>query len=270
MSDGSKIDYCDASIQPTGWGCYGPNGTPEKPARCPYCFAFRMARRNLRGCPECRAFVPHWHPEELEKPAAWRRPRRVFIESMGDLFGAGVTGDHIAAVLGAMSNNPQHTYLLLTKCPESMVANMGVLEQAVRRMAAEVPSPAGIPMWYKNKVADRALHDIVTSKWWLGVTVTNQQDADERLPLLAKMAGWHKWVSIEPLLGPIDIRRAVTEWVCIGAQTGPGSVPPAKAWVNDIVWRCKAAGVPLFMKRNLAGVWGPDLIQEYPEARKAR
>ena len=67
MADRTRIDWCDATINPWGWGCYGPGGTAEHPQRCSYCYAETLGKRHLRTCPDCRAFVPHWHEEELRK-----------------------------------------------------------------------------------------------------------------------------------------------------------------------------------------------------------
>lgn len=263
MSDGSSIDYVDATINPLGWGCLGPGGTAEKPARCPYCYGYRMAKRNLRDCPQCRAFVPHWHPEELDKLSHWTKPRRVFVESMGDLFDSCVTSYQRQAVMQSICEYGQHTYLMLTKEAESMA----------KRMVTWNTPP------FPNL--------------WLGTSITNQQDADERIPWLLKTPAAHRWLSVEPMQGPVGLlpwlpivrgigvkyRRRILndrleaspiQWIAIGAETGnrKGKVTPKREWLEAIVAQCEAGDVPVFLKSNLASVWGGELIQQYPEGWK--
>ena len=237
MSQNSKIDYVDSSINPTGWGCFGPGGTAEKPNRCPYCYGWRMAKRNLRECPQCRDFVPHWHAEELNKLARWERGRRVLVESMGDLFGAGVHSWQREAIFRAVVFNKQHTCLFLTKEAEGMQKVMS----------------------YWNGPPVRNL--------WLGVSVTNQTDAGERIRHLVRTPAAVRFLSVEPLLGAIDHLAGGISWVIIGAQTGPSAVKPERRWVEVIADQCKA-DVPIFMKANLQAVWETPLIQQYPEARE--
>lgn len=264
MSDNTRIDWAQATINPLGWGCYGPSGTPEKPNRCPWCYAHRMAKRNLRDCPQCRAFVPHWHPEEIiEKPAHWRKPRRIFVQSMGDLFGLSVPDEHIITTIAYAEQHStwvqghEHTFIFLTKEPARM-------RDMVKKMFSQT-------------------QPICRDRLWFGASVTNQADANERIPLLLETPAAVRWVSVEPMLGevnlspflhpfvsyfPTDLRvnyRPALDWVVIGAQTGPDAVSPKREWIESVVEQCKAAGVPVFLKANLAKVWGEPLIQQYPE-----
>jgi protein gp37 len=215
----SKIEWCDETINPLGWGCYGPGGTPEAPRVCSYCYAKRFAARNTRGCPLCQAFIPHWHPEALNKPLHWRKPRRIFVQSMGDLFGDWVPSEWILDVLAVARDCPQHTFQFLTKNPKRLSLWNGT--------------------WPSN--------------CWVGTTITNQPDADERLFWLNKVKASVLFVSHEPILGPIDLGPIdwATQWAIIGAQTGPGAVNPALEWVGSLIEQYKAAGVPLFLKDNL-------------------
>lgn len=102
---------------------------------------------------------------------------------------------------------------------------------------------------------------------WLGISVTNQRDADERLPHLNGLIGWHTWISLEPLMAPVDIQGAPIEWIVVGAETGnrAGRVTPARGWIEDIGQQCRRRGVPIFEKENLAGILGRPLIQQYPK-----
>lgn len=260
MSDNSFIDYVNASIQPIGWGCLGPGGSPEKPNRCPYCYAYRMAKRNLRDCPQCRAFVPHWHPGELLQVERWVRPRRIFVESMGDLFGRTITSQQREDIWKCMGWNGQHTYLMLTKEAERM-------SRALCREWNGPPLP----------------------NLWIGVSITTQADADERIPWLTKTPAAVRWLSVEPMQASVDLSRWLAirpvtypacwervsggynliDWVVIGQETGnrKGKVIPKREWVEAIVEQCKAAGVPCFLKGNLSAIWGGEMIQELPEAR---
>jgi protein gp37 len=271
MSDQSKIDYVDATINPLGWGCYGPGGAAEEPKRCNYCYAFRLAKRHLRRCPLCNQFVPHSHSEEWDKPYRWRRGRRIFVQSMGDLFGTGVDPNMSLRLQSLCWATPRHTYLALTKSPA--------------RMAEQL---AGITL---------------PPNLWLGTSVTCQADADERIPLLLQVPAAVRWVSVEPLLGSVDLEKWLSrdcedcdgagfdletgvcdschgeqrwhgiDWVACGAQTGPGAVKPRASRVESIIAQCQDAGIPLFIKSNVAKALGwpevPPELRRFPEVPNA-
>jgi protein gp37 len=135
-------------------------------------------------------------------------------------------------VFAAMMDAPQHTYVLLTKRPDIMFRDLKT--------------------W------------TVSPNWWLLTSVTNQDDADKRIPQLLPLrdAGWLTGVSVEPLLGPV--RRMVTQlgWVIIGAQTGPGATVPKEKWVSDMLHECKLGQVPVFVKDNVG--WS-ETIREFPK-----
>lgn len=278
MADRSPIPWCDATINPFGWGCYGPDGTPSEPRVCPYCYAHRMSKRKLRGCAECRAFRPHWHPEEIDKLARWKRPRKIFVCSMADPFGNGVDSLRIQQLLFWLSEHPRHTIMMLTKC--------------AARMRSEVTEWSG--MW-------RDLQgEAMPANFWLGVSITNQHDADERIPLLLQTPAAVRFVSAEPLLSNISIEpylwlsgpstagpwrdalgrkrggggiggQAISSipshdinWAIVGAQTGPGARPCEPAWVQALIDQCRDARVPVFVKGAALRKVFP--IQEWPEA----
>jgi len=244
----SKIEWTDEALNPLGWGCYGPGGTPENPQPCSYCYARRLATRSLRDCDLCRKFIPHWHPEMLDKPHHWKKPRRIFVQSMGDLFHPTTFEFQIELVLAQAKTCPRHTFQFLTKNP--------------KRLKDFNPWP---------------------SNCWVGTTVTNQADADERLPWLLKMDAAVKFVSHEPLLGDMVVDHYLFEdefgnrgqhfvgdykipfdgikWAIIGAMTGPGAVKPKNQWVQGLIDQYRAAGVSLFLKDNLKL---PEKIQEWP------
>lgn len=259
MSDRTGIEYVNATCNPLGWGCFGPGGSADNPKRCPYCYAHGLAERHLRTCPECRAFIPHWHPEQLDLLAKWKKPRRIFVQSMGDLFGEWQDYAEIWNVLRAAHAAPQHTYLFLTKSPE--------------RMASEV----------REFRFEYSTTDIEASRHWFGVTITNQADAVNRLPHLFQTMAAGRWLSIEPIQGEILLDGSLgnywdasgnwrnvayrVDWVTVGAETGnrKGKIKPKPEWIEQIITHCEKASVPVWMKRNLAPYWDGPLIQQLPE-----
>lgn len=248
----SKIEWCDETLNPQGWGCYGPGGTPVNPQRCSYCYAYRMASRMLRTCELCNQFIPHYHPEAMRKVRQWKKPRRIFWQSMGDLFHPHAPDWLIQGVLAVVEANSRHTHIFLTKNP--------------RRLQEFNPWPPNC---------------------WVGTTVTNQADADERIPWLLKVEAPVKFVSHEPLLGPVNVMEGLPgpekyfgaislpffkkqadykyiNWAIIGAMTGPGAVKVDACEVAALVNEYHDAGVPVFMKNNLKSPMGR-LIQEFPK-----
>ena len=190
-------------------------------AGCSYCYARKMARRlKAMGQPRyAQGFEPTFHPEALDAPLRWRKPRRVFVVSMGDLFDHAITDDQIAAVFGVMAACPQHTFQLLTKRPERMAKWFEWLKE---------PRPLPMPPQMRtfNGIADCRL-SVVWAAWlrgisyhgdwlpvafgpwplpnvWLMVTAEDQPAADERIPWLLRCPAAVLGVSVEPMLGPID------------------------------------------------------------------
>lgn len=253
----SKIEWCDETINPLGWGCYGPDGTPDNPKPCSYCYAKRMANRGLRNCDLCNQFIPHVHPEQLEILKKWKKPKKIFVQSMGDLFHDAIPDEWIQEVFKACEAAPQHTYMFLTKNPKRYMD-----------LKFYIPLPT-------------------SDKYWYGTTINSQDDLRRHCVDLMNFPH-RKFLSIEPLLGPVDlssiealsgdafwnaltgdilvpftmIQRAKIPWVIVGAQSGPGAVPPKPEGVQKIIDQCRDAGVPIFLKDNLR--W-PERIQEYPE-----
>lgn len=245
---GTKIEWCDETINPLGWGCYGPEGTPENPKRCSYCYAYRMAKRNLRDCQECREFVPHWHPEQLELLETWKKPRRIFMQSMGDLLHPAVPFINVHEVWDAMKAHERHTFLVLTKRPDHG-------EKVIKRIYSLQRFGWAVGFW---------------KHVWVGTTVEGPGQ-EWRIEKLLQIPASVRFVSMEPMLGPVDLRHIQTDsdnkinWVIIGAQTGPGAIKPKLEWIQSVVDQCRAAGVPVFLKNNLWDIWPGKLIQEFPE-----
>lgn len=228
----SKIEWCDETINPLGWGCYGPEGTAENPKPCTYCYARRMALRGMTKCDLCNKFVPHRHPEHLGLLTKWKKPKKIFVQSMGDLFHEDIPDEWVEQVFNACDAAPQHQYLFLTKNP----LRYGDLNDG-----------KGVP--------DKP-------NFWYGSTATKEGDkiACVKTPRFRRS---NFFVSIEPLLQDVQDLSALAylDWVIVGAQTGPGAIKPKPEWVERIIEQCRAADVPLFLKDNL--MW-PEKIQEFP------
>ncbi len=185
----TRIEWAEVVWNPVS-GC-----TPISEG-CQNCYAKRMANR-LRGrCgyPADDPFRVTLHPEKLEEPLKWKKPRRVFVCSMGDLFHEQVPDEYIAKVWEIMNNATQHTFLVLTKRPQRM-------KDFLARLGWYIHDRDGYPM---EAVLDEG-GKYTLKNVWLGVTAENQQRADERIPILLQIPAAVRFVSIEPMLGPVVI-----------------------------------------------------------------
>jgi protein gp37 len=268
MSD-TTIPWATKSWNPVV-GC-----TPVS-AGCDHCYGKRIYERFHPG----RSFAEvHTIEARLEEPLHWRKPQRVFVCSMSDLFNHAVPLDVINHVWQTMLLAKQHTFIVLTKRPERMLRTLN-------------------------------LFGLVLPNVWLGVTAENQEMADERIPLLLKTPAAVRFVSIEPALGRVDLtaimesgieimgRRATSidattgfyihvpsraeelgwwgnklSWVVLGCESGPGRRPMNIMWARSVRDQCQAAGIPFFFKQGQSGgrvVSMPYLDgrqwAEYPEA----
>src|SRR5690242_3828101 len=188
---------------------------------CKNCYAERMAKRlQGMGVPQYRnGFKLTLAPSTLELPMEWKKPRLVFVNSMSDLFHEGVPSDYIHQVFAVMRATPQHTYQVLTKRSGRLLS-----------MAAELSWP----------------HNV-----WMGVSVENQ-DVVDRITDLAATPARTKFLSIEPLLGPLsELPLRGIDWVIVGGESGPRARRLDKTWVDTIRESCRREGVPFFFKQ-----WG--------------
>lgn len=199
----------------------------------------------LHGCLYCyaariynrfgRSFEPQRHPERLRTPMKVKKPSRVFVSSTGDLFGKWVPEKWIREVIDISTLAHWHTFIFLTKNPERLKT---------------------FNLWPPNA--------------WVGASITDQASADRTIPALRSVESSVRFLSIEPLLGEINLKGAESlNWIIVGAQTGPGAKPPDWAWGQEIIQYTDEHNIPLFMKDNLGGEhFGMvGAVQEYPECQ---
>ncbi len=248
----TKIEWCDEVWNPV-------TGCDPISEGCQNCYAKRMANRlqGRFGYPAGNPFRVIWHEDKLKKPTHWRKPRRIFVVSMGDLFHKDVPDEYIWKVFEeAICGNRRHTYMFLTKRPERMrdwfLANQ-------HRFWNFPSKPNKFGPYMTVPWPDHCI--------WLGVTAENQARANERIPVLLSVPAAVRFVSVEPMLGPVDLRRFLwwgihpgegkwrttpspISWVIAGPETGPGARPCKAEWIEDLGRQCKAAGVSFFDKRK--------------------
>lgn len=259
MSATTRIEWADATWNPM-------TGCTHVSEACDHCYAERIAGRNL-PVTASHGFTPTFHPNRLDIPLQWRKPRRIFVCSMSDLFHPAFTDEQINLVINVMwLQAPQHTYMVLTKRPERM-----------RDIILEHWSP-------KRMVCGRMLQPL--RNLWLGVTAENQQAVDERIPILLDTPAAVRFVSVEPMLGPISGWRSLVapglwswndlDWVILGGETGPGARPMQPEWATDVYQQCQSASVPFFFKqpgsywgKEVGAAWGPMVTtRELPEVAR--
>jgi len=194
--------------------------------------------------------------DQLDKPLHWKDPRRIFVCSMSDLFHPKVPFDFIDKIFFQISFCPQHTFLILTKRPKIMLEYITQLYE-------------GLNIFHHGKKFQWPFRNI-----HLGVSISNQAEADEKIPILLQIPTAVRWLSIEPMLEGIDLWKAEyptpdgigkqgaltgwpggIDWVVVGGESGLGARPMHPDWVRNIRDQCVAAGVPFFFKQW--GVWLP-------------
>jgi protein gp37 len=290
MADKTGIEWTDATWNPV-------RGCSRVSEGCRNCYAERVAARfsgpgqPYEGLAKRVGGEARWTGKvrliesALELPLRWRKPRRIFVNSMSDLFHEEIPDEWIDRSLAVMALCPKHKFQVLTKRPERMhVYIAGAIDRvcnAIEHLRTDTipvgPTPHGEP----------------GSRWWplpnlwLGVSVEDQATADGRIPNLLDTPAALRFVSCEPLLGPIDLTDSCNgfhfsdflrgrrwhdgppagtirteeqggtrlDWVIAGGESGPGARPCHPAWIRRLRNQCEAAGVPFFFKQW--GAWAP-------------
>lgn len=237
-------------------------GCSRVSAGCEHCYAERVAHRAMQpahaGLTVSGTNGPRWTgevrclPERLDQPLHWRKPRRVFVNSMSDLFHEKVPDDFIDDVFARMALGLQHTYQVLTKRPDRMLAYMtGVSHLRMTRLFRNFSD-------YTEPVGPWPLPNVQ-----LGVSVENQATSDERIPLLLQTPAALRFVSYEPAIGPVKFGQWLcgerqargfddghrVNWLIVGGESGSGARPCDVEWIRSAVQQCRNASVPCFVKQ---------------------
>ena len=274
----TKIAWCDETINPIV-------GCSKIGEGCSNCYAESMARRLANiGLEQYKQVTTgtklpgrvtpfgSWNgttafvESELQKPYKWRKPRSVFVSSMGDLFHESVRMEQIEQIIGMVAGNPQHTFILLTKRPERMRTCLEKLDHGF--FSALYQLQAGTAVDSDNW----PLPNLV-----LGTSVENQATADERIKALLQIPAAKRFVSIEPMLGEVDLYRGgwsflttlipppgnKNGWkrgldgVIVGGESGNKARVVNPQWVRTVRDQCATAGVAFMLKQ-----WGNNVLQE--------
>ncbi len=260
----TKIEWTDAT-----WNIL--TGCTRVSPGCENCYAERLAATRMKNHPRYQGVsqmtpagprftgVVRWHEELLEVPLRWRKPKMIFVSAQSDLFHPLVPAEFIAKVFATMAEARQHRFQILTKRPE--------------RASDLLNDPPGdATTWPLPNV-------------WIGTSVEDQERADPRILHLLNCPAAVRFLSVEPLLGPIDLGLLGTipkeiaptyslvadrlHWVIVGAESGPGARPMRLEWARSIVEQCRSARVACFVKQLGPVVYlkdsrGPGVIGETP------
>jgi protein gp37 len=277
MADRSTIEWTDATWNPV-------QGCTRVSEGCRNCYAEVMAARfsdpgqwghGLAQRVTANGKTDHrWTGElrlnekALDLPLRWKRPRKIFVNSTSDLFHEKMPDEWIDRVFAVMALAPQHTFQVLTKRPERMAAYMTSLYAGARQVGnALVTIRQSVTAALVAKEAFQAGYPNV----WLGTSIEDQATADQRIPHLLNTPAAVRFISAEPLLGPVDMERVYMDhidhafgtsadlhgldWVIVGGESGPGARPMHPYWARSLRDQCQAAGVKFFFKQW--GKWGP-------------
>lgn len=248
MSNHTSIEWADATWSPV-------SGCTKISDGCLNCYIartppFRMARRPFDGYAIGSTTGVQLHPERLAIPLHWRKPRRIFVCSLADLFHSEVPTDHIARVWDIARRAPQHTFIVLTKRPARMntLLNSKDFQESVfglsglgQRSPTYQPYMEHYRIWPVPNV-------------WVGVTAENQKTFDARETYLRTTPAAVRFISAEPLLGEIDAtdRLDAIDWMIVGGETGGSNARPMHPeWARSLRDQCTAAGVAFLFKQ-----WG--------------
>jgi protein gp37 len=284
MGSKTAIEWTDSTWNPL-------RGCSRVSEGCRNCYAEKVAGRfSGAGLPyEGLARMVNGHAQwtgkvdlvekHLDDPLKWKEPRRIFVNSMSDLFHPSVSDEWIDSIFSVMARCPQHTFQVLTKRPSRMLRYLSGAEMSIRD-DIKYEQAAETMRWPLPNV-------------WLGVSVENQKAADERIPLLLQTPAAVRFASCEPLLEAVRLDRIGEEpegylnamaavvhcdgrgtksitgidWVICGGESGPDARPIHPDWARGLRDQCKAVGTPFFFKQW--GEWGPSKMQHIHSQEKA-
>lgn len=279
MSASSTIEWTDATWSPV-------TGCDQVSSGCDHCYAMTLAKRlKAMGSPKYQndgdprtsgpGFGVTVHPDALRLPFTWKTPKRIFVNSMSDLFHDDVPASFIAEVFAVMAATPQHVYQVLTKRHSRMCSLIG----------GPIDGPQALLEATCSEETAQTLYDAFwpLPNVWLGVSVEDQRWAQIRIPKLLETSASVRFLSCEPLLGPVDLRNleirdnklidclggdvktadgvvysctpSVVDWVIVGGESGPGARPMFPHWVRDLRDQCSTAHAAYFFKQW--GAWAP-------------
>lgn len=278
MADKTSIEWTD-----TTWNCL--TGCTPVSHGCTNCYAAQLSATRLKDTPRYKGLavlnsrgqgvfngVVRMHEDKLLEPLKWRTPRRVFVNSMSDVFHEAVPFEFIDKMFAVMALCPQHTFQILTKRPERMAEYFA-------------PGNRGDIIW-GNMVrlskrdlteADSLAFSQCPTNVWLGTSVEDQTTANERIRWLTKCPSLVRFLSSEPLIGPVDLTRLdhggifgevdvthgrimsagamsrvehpILHWVIVGGESGPHARPMDMDWARSLRDQCTAAGIAFFFKQ---------------------
>lgn len=283
MGDKTGIEWTDATWNPVT-GC-----TKVSPG-CDNCYAATLAER-FRGTTGHYfedGFDVQLRPNKLDQPLRWKKPRRIFVNSMSDLFHKDVPAEYIAKVFAVMAVTERHTFQVLTKRPARMRSLMNDRDFRISMWewcSELIGEPATDSLWNRSDQVPWPLPNV-----WLGVSAEDQKWADIRIPTLLDTPAAVRFISAEPLLGPIDLVgpgyiggqrghggthngvgsadcpiethhhhdmrcKPALDWVIVGGESGRDARPMHPAWPRSLLDQCAAAEVPFHFKQW--GEWVP-------------
>lgn len=272
----TTIEWTEQTWNPT-------TGCDRISSGCDNCYALPLAKR-LKGMEQARGtarpkyqtdgdprtsgpgFGLTTHPDALTEPLRWKKPRKVFVNSMSDLFHARVPREFLARVFAVMAATPQHTYQILTKRPERAARILtdlctcgrghppGEHFRSEMEWAATSHSPTYVP-GLEHGIYHRSGWPL--SNVWLGTSIESDEYA-RRADALRHAPAAVRFISAEPLLGPLpSLDLDTINWVILGGESGPGARPLELDWIRDVIGQCRTAGVAPFVKQ-LGTVWARD------------
>jgi protein gp37 len=250
MSTASKIEWTETTWNPT-------TGCDRISPGCDNCYALTLAKRlkamgsakyQNDGDPRTSGpgFGVTFHEDALTEPLRWRTPRKVFVNSMSDLFHKDVPDEFIARVWAVMATTPKHTYQILTKRHGRLrsLVSSDKFRQSVQRRIPHVGNDPYINRYFKEWPLPNV---------WIGVSVEDQKRAELRIPALLDTPAAVRFLSCEPLLGPVDLSAWLSGigWTIVGGESGPGARPMHPEWARSLRDQCRTAGVAFHFKQ-----WG--------------